>query len=173
MWKLDSTEDIVKSHGIWFREVGNVGTRGLVRPGHVIVTSAGDAREVGYWGSANALRVVAEGAVGIVTDGCCRDTYELALQKTPICARARGRRSSPAASRRLRCRRPSDCGGVQVRPGDLIGCDDDGVIVVPAEVAAEVATHARAVLRRGHEGAPSALRAPRYGAGRDGRRGAR
>ena len=39
MRKLDTTEEIVNSHGIWFREVGNVGTRGLVRPGHVIVTT--------------------------------------------------------------------------------------------------------------------------------------
>jgi regulator of RNase E activity RraA len=41
---------------------------------------------------------------------------------------------------------PIACGGVQVRPGDIVGCDDDGVIVVPLEVAEEVAVHARAVL---------------------------
>jgi len=35
---------------------------------------------------------------------------------------------------------------VQVRPGDIVGCDDDGVVVVPQEVAEEVAVHARAVL---------------------------
>jgi regulator of RNase E activity RraA len=35
---------------------------------------------------------------------------------------------------------------VQVRPGDIVGCDDDGVVVVPLEVAREVAIHARAVL---------------------------
>jgi regulator of RNase E activity RraA len=38
------------------------------------------------------------------------------------------------------------CGGVQVRPGDIVGCDADGIIVVPIEVAPEVAIHARAVL---------------------------
>src|SRR5919201_857915 len=85
MWKLGSTEEIVNSHGIWFREVGNVGTRGLVQPGHVLVTSTGGAREVGYWGSANSLSAIADRAVGIITDGYCRDTYEVALQKTPIC----------------------------------------------------------------------------------------
>jgi regulator of RNase E activity RraA len=35
---------------------------------------------------------------------------------------------------------------VQVRPNDIVGCDDDGLVVVPAEVAQEVAVHARAVL---------------------------
>jgi regulator of RNase E activity RraA len=38
------------------------------------------------------------------------------------------------------------CGGVQVNPGDIVGCDDDGIVVVPLHVAEEVATHARAIL---------------------------
>ncbi len=36
--------------------------------------------------------------------------------------------------------------GVQVRPGDLVGCDDDGVVVLPWEIAADAAVHARAIL---------------------------
>jgi regulator of RNase E activity RraA len=146
MWKLNTTEEIVNSHGIWFREVGNVGTRGMLRTGHVIITSTGDAREVGFWGSANALNMIAEGVVGIVTDGCCRDTYELALQKTPICARARGRTIIPGRIQTVEVETTVSCGGVQVRPGDIVGCDDDGIVVVPKEVAEEVAVHARAVL---------------------------
>jgi 4-hydroxy-4-methyl-2-oxoglutarate aldolase len=41
---------------------------------------------------------------------------------------------------------PIGCGGVQVCAGDIVGCDDDGVIVVPQDIAAEVAVHAQAVL---------------------------
>ena len=47
------------------------------------------------------------------------------------------------------------CGGVQVRPGDLVGCDNDGIVVVPLEIAAEVAKHAQAILladMRGRKG---------------------
>jgi 4-hydroxy-4-methyl-2-oxoglutarate aldolase len=33
---------------------------------------------------------------------------------------------------------PVGCGGVQVRPGDIVGCDWDGVVVVPQEVAEDV-----------------------------------
>ena len=33
-----------------------------------------------------------------------------------------------------------------MRPGDIVGCDADGAVVVPIEVAAEVAVHARAVM---------------------------
>lgn len=146
MWKLETTEDIVNAHGIWFREVGNVSIGGLVRPGHVVVTDTGGSGEVGFWGSANSLSVIAEGAVGIVTDGYCRDTAELTLQKTPICARRRGRTIIPGRIETVEVQTKIACGGVQVRPGDLVGCDDDGVVVVPLEVAEEVALHARAIL---------------------------
>lgn len=146
MWKLDSTEDIVNAHGIWFNEVGNLGVRDLIRPGHVIITATSGAGEVGFWGSANALGSVAAGAVGIVTDGYCRDTAELSLQQTPICSRARGRTIIPGRIQTVEVQTTVGCGGVQVRPGDMVGCDDDGIVVVPQEIVAEVAVHARAVL---------------------------
>jgi regulator of RNase E activity RraA len=146
MWKLDTTEDIVNAHGLWFAEVGNADCSSLIEPGHVIVTDTGGAREVGFWGSNNSLGCIARGAVGIVTDGYCRDTGEVALQRTPICARAIGRTIIPGRIEAVEVQSVIGCGGVQVRPGDIVGCDDDGVIVVPREVAQEVAIHARAVL---------------------------
>jgi len=146
MWKLASTEEIVDSHSIWFREVGTLHLGDAVRPGSVIVTDTGGAGEVGFWGSNNALGMVAQGAVGIVTDGYCRDTYELTLQRTPICTRLRGRTIIPGRIMTVEVQGTVSCGGVQVRPGDIVGCDDDGVLVVPQEVAAECVTHAVAIL---------------------------
>jgi regulator of RNase E activity RraA len=146
MWKLGTTQEIVDAHGIWFKEVGSIGYGDQIRPGHVIVTDTGGAGEVGLWGSANSLGIMSRGAVGIVTDGYCRDTAEVALQKTPICARARGRTIIPGRIEIAEVQGKIGCGGVQVRPGDIVGCDDDGVIVVPLEVAGEVAKHARAIL---------------------------
>lgn len=146
MWKLETTEQIVQAHSIWFREVGNLTFTHLVRPGHVVVTDTGGSPEVGFWGSCNALGLVADGAVGIITDGYCRDTGELTLQRTPICCRARGRTIIPGRIEVADVQVRIGCGGVQVRPGDMVGADDDGVIVVPLEVAEEVAFHARAIL---------------------------
>ena len=146
MWKLETTEDIVNAHGIWFNEVGHVGIGGLVKPGHVVVTDTGGSGEVGFWGSCNSLGTVADGAVGIVTDGYARDTAELVLQKTPVCSRARGRTIIPGRIEVVETQTKVGCGGVQVNPGDIVGCDDDGIVVVPADIAEEVAVHARAVL---------------------------
>jgi regulator of RNase E activity RraA len=146
MWKLSTTEEIVGAHGVWFRAMGNVRYDDQVQPGHVLVMDTGGAREVGFWGSANSLGMMERGAVGIVTDGYCRDTAEIALQRTPICARARGRTIIPGRIEVVEAQTKIGCGGAQVRPGDIVGCDDDGVVVVPLEVAEEVAIHARAVL---------------------------
>ncbi|HEU5314525.1 MAG TPA: RraA family protein [Chloroflexota bacterium] len=130
-----------KSHAAWYREESLFGRSTVgehIRTGSVLVTSTGESGECGRWGSSNALAMIERGAVGIVTSGYCRDTFEVALQKTPIACRARGRTIIPG---RLECagvQEPVDLGGALVRPGDIVGCDDDGVIVVPHEVAAEV-----------------------------------
>jgi len=146
MWKLNTTEEIVGAHGIWFKEVPHQGINHLIRPGHVVVTDAGSAGEVGFWGSENSLGVVRAGAVGIITNGYCRDTAEVELQKTPICARVRGRTIIPGRIQVVEVQTPVGIAGAQVRPGDIVGCDSDGIIVVPIEVTQEVAIHARAVL---------------------------
>ena len=146
MWKLETTEDVVGAHGIWFREVGNLSIAEHVRPGSVVVTDTGGTGEVGFWGSNNSLGMVAQGAVGIVTDGYCRDTYEVTLQKTPICCRARGRTIIPGRIMAVGIQETVACGGAQVRPDDLVGCDDDGVLVVPREIAEQAARYAIAIL---------------------------
>jgi regulator of RNase E activity RraA len=146
MWNLNTTEEIVNAHGIWFAQVPHVDLNPIIQPGHVVVTDSGGAREVGFWGSANTLDLVSRGAAGIVTDGYCRDTAELELQRTPICTRLRGRTIIPGRIQAVETQVAIGCGGVQVRPGDMVGADDDGVVVVPYEVAEQVAVHARAIL---------------------------
>jgi 4-hydroxy-4-methyl-2-oxoglutarate aldolase len=148
MWKLDSTEDVVKAHGLWFKEMGNKasGLGDMIQPGHVVVSDMGSTGEVGFWGSENSLGVIEKGGVGIVTNGYCRDTGEIALQKTSVCARSRGRTIIPGRIEAVETQVPVGIGGAQVRPGDIVGCDDDGIIVVPIEVAQQVALHAKEVL---------------------------
>jgi len=148
MWKLDNTRDIVNAHGVWFDKMGR-GAWGFskqLKSGHVIVTDTGGANSVGLWGSENSLTAIEAGAVGIVTSGECRDTAEVVLQKTPVCAMRRGRTIIPGRIEIIETQTKIGCGGAQVCPGDIVGCDDDGVVVVPQAVAAAVATHAKAIL---------------------------
>jgi 4-hydroxy-4-methyl-2-oxoglutarate aldolase len=148
MWALETTEDVVKAHGLWFDKYGNNarGLSDLVQQGSVVVCDMGGADNVGFWGSENALGVVERGGVGIVTNGQARDTGELTLQKTPICCKSRGRTIIPGRIEAVETQTTIGVGGAQVRPGDIVGCDDDGLVVVPIEVAAQVAAHAKEVL---------------------------
>jgi regulator of RNase E activity RraA len=148
MWKLDTTEQIVGAHGIWFDKYGHKGRllNEHVKPGSVVVTDVGSTADVGLYGSENVLGLQALGAVGIVTNGQCRDTAEVAMQKTPMVCKNRGRTIIPGRIEVVEVQTTIGIGGAQVRPGDIVGCDDDGLIVVPIEVAKEVALHAKAVL---------------------------
>src|SRR4051794_7481530 len=76
MWPLPTTAEIVDAHNIWFNKVGLGAWRFYkqLKPGHVVVTDTGGASSVGLWGSENTLRAMQAGAVGIVTNGACRDT---------------------------------------------------------------------------------------------------
>ncbi|MAO81936.1 MAG: 4-hydroxyphenylacetate isomerase [Nocardioides sp.] len=146
MWKLDTTEDIVAAHGLWFKENPQAKLPTDLPPGHVVVMDAGGGPEVGFWGSENAMAAVLGGAVGIVTDGYCRDTAEVLAQRSPVVARHRGRTIIPGRIMAIETQTTIACGGVQVNPGDIVGADDDGVVVVPRHVADEVAVHAREIL---------------------------
>ena len=141
-----SPEEAVRSHAIWFAEHPGMGIADQVRPGCVVVTATGGCGEVGIWGSNNTLGMVSRGAVGVLTDGYARDTDELILQKTPIACRMRGRPIIPGRCSFAGVNEEVACGGVLVRPGDIVGCDGDGCIVVPAEVAEDVVRIASRIL---------------------------
>jgi 4-hydroxy-4-methyl-2-oxoglutarate aldolase len=130
-------KDALLQHNIWFKSGGSHANL-TTKPGCVIVTSTNGARECGYWGSNNSMAMQADGVVGIVTDGNARDTDEIVLQKNPVACRGIGRTIIPGRVELMDVDVPVACGGVMVRPGDIIGCDWDGVVVVPIEVAEDV-----------------------------------
>ena len=132
-------KDALRQHDIW----GEMGGWHSELPerlprGCVIVTSTNGARECGYWGSNNSLDMMSRGVEGIVTDGNCRDTDEVIMQKCNVACAGIGRTIIPGRVELIDVNVPVGCGGVMVRPGDIVGCDWDGCIVVPQEVAEEV-----------------------------------
>ena len=130
-------KDALKQHAIW-DQMGGMHARLQVKPGCVVVTSTNGARECGYWGSNNSMAMQASGVAGIVTDGFARDTDEIILQKGPVACRGIGRTIIPGRVELMEVDVPVGCGGVLVRPGDIVGCAWDGVVVVPLEVAEDV-----------------------------------
>jgi 4-hydroxy-4-methyl-2-oxoglutarate aldolase len=130
-------QDALKQHVIWDKS-GAMHAKLTVKPGCIIITSTNGARECGYWGSNNSMDMQSRGVAGIVTDGFARDTDEIIMQRNPVACRGVGRTIIPGRVELMDVDVPVGCGGVLVRPGDIVGCDWDGVIVVPIEVAEDV-----------------------------------
>jgi regulator of RNase E activity RraA len=132
-------KDALRQHGIWHEMGGwHADMNPHLKPGCVIVTSTAGAKECGYWGSNNSMDMQSRGVAGIVTDGNCRDTDEVILQRSPVACKSIGRTIIPGRVELIDVQATVGCGGVMVRPGDIVGCDWDGAVVVPIEVAEDV-----------------------------------
>jgi regulator of RNase E activity RraA len=108
-------------------------------PGHVLVVdSRGDPRAASA-GDLYVGRLKARGCAGIVTDGGLRDTDGIFKTGLPAYHRRASSPPSPIAHHPCDLNLPIGCGGVAVYPGDVIVGDCDGVVVIPPEIADEVA----------------------------------
>ncbi len=113
-------------------------------PGHVLVIdSRGDPRAASA-GDLYVGRLKARGCAGIVTDGGFRDTDGIAKTGLPAYHRRPSSPPSPIVHYPCDLNLPIGCGGVAVYPGDVIVGDRDGVVVIPPEIADEVAEEALA-----------------------------
>lgn len=116
-----------------------------LKPDTVLVIDASRTRDVGFCGSNNALNWYIRGMRGIVTDGGCRDTDEVILQRIPVYHRGVTRGIDPGRVMIESYNNPVNVGGVLVMPGDIILADNEGVVVVPREKAEAVAAAARKI----------------------------
>jgi len=138
-------EDLFAQYGGTLRGGGlNAQKRAVeqVRPGEILVIEARGDLTAGTVGDILALRAQVRGAAGIVTDGAIRDSQALHAMDLPVYYGAThpavlGRRHVP-----WEVNTTIACAGVTVMPGDIIVGDGDGVIVIPAHLATEVARDA-------------------------------
>ncbi len=134
---VPAREDLFQTHGGGY----NAQKRAFdaVREGEIIVIEARGEAGTGTLGDILALRAKTLGAAGVVTDGGVRDFDAVAEIGLPVFSR--GAHPSVLGRRHV----PWDvdvtiaCGGATVQPGDVIVGDGDGVIVIPADLAEEVA----------------------------------
>lgn len=139
-------EEYKEWYGKWYSEISPEAFVDLLGPGSVVVIDGAEDGDTGTIGSFNTLVWKSKGVQGVVTSGGARDTDEIIKEKIPLYLKRFGRGVPPGRNEIESANRPIMCGGVLVRPGDVIVADGDGVIVVPREHAELVAKAAREVL---------------------------
>jgi 5-oxopent-3-ene-1,2,5-tricarboxylate decarboxylase / 2-hydroxyhepta-2,4-diene-1,7-dioate isomerase len=111
-------------------------------PGEVLVIEARDEPDAGTIGDIYVRRAMRRGAAGVVTDGALRDTPAIRAMDLPVYHRASHAATFGRLHLPLDHQLPIACAGVTVLPGDVVVGDGEGVVIVPAALAAEVAADA-------------------------------
>ena len=112
----------------------------IMPPGCIAIADARGTRDAATFGDIVVTRMAKRGVAGIVTDGAVRDRMGLIASKLPIWMN--GVTAPPPGARLMLAawQEPIACGGVAVFPDDIVIADADGVVIIPAGLAEEVAT---------------------------------
>lgn len=111
-------------------------------PGAVMVIDSRKDPRAASAGSILVTRLMVRGCAGIVTDGGFRDAPEMAAMDFPV---YHNRPSSPTNLTRHQAvgiNEPIGCGDAPVWPGDVVVGDAEGVVIIPAHMADEIADEA-------------------------------
>jgi regulator of RNase E activity RraA len=130
-----------------------------LEPGDVVVAHVSGVTSSAFWGELFSTAAQARGAVGAVMDGFVRDVRKIGELGFPVFATGLRPINSKGRCTVQAFDVPVRCGGVLVKPGDIVFAEMDGVVVIPGEVADEVIAraletaqqedHMRAALREG------------------------
>src|SRR5687768_15968705 len=116
--------------------------------GHVLVMDARRDASAATGGDILMTRLMVRGVAGGVTDGGLRDSPTIEKLAWPAYCGARSAPLNLVRHHAVESQVPIGCGGVAVYPGDVVVGDAEGVVVIPAKMADEVAKEAQAQDRK-------------------------
>ena len=108
-------------------------------PGHVLVIDSRKDARAASAGGILITRLMMRGVAGIVSDGGFRDCPELAEMGFPVYQNRPAPPTNLTRQRAVDVNVPIGCGDAPVFPGDILVGDGEGVVVIPAHLANEIA----------------------------------
>ena len=129
---------------------GEIGALDDIRPGEVILVAAGGSARAACWGELFSVAARARGARGTLIDGYYRDARPIAALGYPVWSRGTLPLDCKGRTAVTAWRQPAIIGGLPVRPGDLVVADDDGAVVIPAELTEQTIGRALAKASQEH-----------------------
>lgn len=123
---------------------GSAASQGMIEAidsspaGSVYVLVLEDGLNYGAVGGLMATTMKVRGFAGAIVDASIRDLPQIQRIQFPIYSRGVSPGTTVGHYRSVGVNIPVTCAGVTVRPKDIITADEDGVVVVPLEKAAEV-----------------------------------
>ena len=126
--------DVFRDHGHPQRKAVEDCPTGAV----LVMDSRKDARAASA-GAILVTRLMKRGVAGVVTDGGFRDSAEIAALGFPAYHHRPSAPTNLTLHQAIEINVPIGCGDAPVFPGDVILGDADGVIVIPAHLADEIA----------------------------------
>jgi regulator of RNase E activity RraA len=113
-------------------------------PGSVLMMDARRDATAATGGDILMTRLMVRGVSGVVTDGGLRDSPTIEKLDWPAYCGARSAPLNLVRHHAVESQVPIGCGGVPVYPGDVVVGDAEGVVVIPANIAEEVAAEGHA-----------------------------
>ena len=108
-------------------------------PGCIAIVDAMGITDAGIFGDILCSRMKMRGVAGLVTDGVIRDKAGVLGTDLPVWCAGTAAPPSVAGLTFVAWQQPIGCGGVAVFPNDIIVADADGAVLIPADLAGEVA----------------------------------
>lgn len=135
---LPAREDLDPGRVDNLKDIQRIGIE-QISVGEVLVIDARGDTRAGTMGAILATRIHCRGAAGVVTDGAFRDSPVIAEIGLAAYAAAMNAHTNKTIHYPSEIQVPVACGEVAVFPGDIIVGDGEGVVVVPAQLAEQVA----------------------------------
>lgn len=105
--------------------------------GDVFVIDAGHNCECAFWGELLSTACIAKGIRGVVMSACSRDMWRLREMSFPVFGIGYNPADSKGRIDTIEIGKPIKIDGVEIKNGDFIIGDSDGVVVIPNKVLSE------------------------------------